>query len=272
MIGDSVAKTIRSGTRLTLIRLRRVMVTLSDDDARTGRSSGTSGRRGGLAARPVLVAGLVGLLGAAAGEGEEHVVEVGAAQPDVEHLDAAALQPAQRLGEGVGAAADRDADPPGLLVDLRLARPRAGRSRSTGPADVLGARPTVSSSRCPPTCALSSSPVPRAMTRPRSMTTIESASRSASSRYCVVSRIVVPPSARSAMNSHMPSRLRGSRPGGRLVEEQHPRPGDQRGGDVEPAAHAAGVGLRRPGRRVREVEPLQQLARARPRASRRPSR
>jgi hypothetical protein len=30
MIGDSVANTIRSGTRLTLIRLRRVIVTLSE--------------------------------------------------------------------------------------------------------------------------------------------------------------------------------------------------------------------------------------------------
>ncbi len=72
--------------------------------------------------------------------------------------------------------------------------------------------PTVSSSRSPPTWALSSSAVPRAMTAPWSMTTIRSASRSASSRYWVVSRIVVPSLTRSAMNSHMPSRLRGSSP------------------------------------------------------------
>ena len=93
---------------------------------------------------------------------------------------------------------------------------------------------------------------------------MRSASRSASSRYWVVSRIVVPPSARSAMNSHMPSRLRGIEPGGRLVQEQHPRTGDQRRGDVEPAAHAAGVRLRRPVGRVGEVEAGQQLVGPRP--------
>ena len=39
--------------------------------------------------------------------------------------------------------------------------------------------------------------------------------------------------------------------GGRLVEEDHRRPADQAGGQVEPAAHAAGVGLRACGRRRR---------------------
>jgi len=47
---------------------------------------------------------------------------------------------------------------------------------------------------------------------------------------------------------------------GRLVEEQHLRPGQQAGGDVEPAAHPAGVGPGRPVSRLRQVEPLQQLA------------
>ncbi|WP_324276077.1 hypothetical protein [Blastococcus brunescens] len=50
------------------------------------------------------------------GQGEEHVVEVGTAQPHVEHLDPGALQQAQSLGEHLGAAADRQAQPPGLLV------------------------------------------------------------------------------------------------------------------------------------------------------------
>jgi hypothetical protein len=46
---------------------------------------------------------------------------------------------------------------------------------------------------------------------------------------------------------------------GRLVEEQHPRAGQQARGDVEPTAHAAGVGPGRPVGRLRQVEPLQQL-------------
>ena len=43
----------------------------------------------------------------------------------------------------------------------------------------------------------------------------------------------------------------GVEAGGGLVEEQHLGPGHQRGGQVEPAAHAARVARRRPGRRPR---------------------
>ena len=51
----------------------------------------------------------------------------------------------------------------------------------------------------------------------------------------------------------------GVEPGGGLVQEQHGRPGDERGGEVEPAPHAAGVGLGRPLGGVDELEPLEQL-------------
>jgi hypothetical protein len=61
------------------------------------------------------------------------------------------------------------------------------------------------------------------------------------------------------MTSHSASRLRGSRPGGRLVEEQHLRPVDQGGSQVEPAPHAAGVGLGHPVGGLDQVEPLEQL-------------
>jgi len=47
--------------------------------------------------------------------------------------------------------------------------------------------------------------------------------------------------------------------GGGLVEEQHARPVDQAGGEVEPAAHAPGAGLRRSAAGVGEAEPLQQV-------------
>ena len=47
---------------------------------------------------------------------------------------------------------------------------------------------------------------------------------------------------------------------GRLVEEQHPWAGQQARGDVEPAAHAAGVGPGGPVGRLSQVEPLEQLA------------
>ena len=68
------------------------------------------------------------------------------------------------------------------------------------------------STRWPPMDAFNSSAVPRAITFPSSMTQMLSASRSASSRYCVVSSTVVPSPTRVVMMSHMPRRLRGSSP------------------------------------------------------------
>jgi hypothetical protein len=46
---------------------------------------------------------------------------------------------------------------------------------------------------------------------------------------------------------------------GRLVEEQHLRAGDEARGDVQPAAHATGIGPGRPVSRLRQAEPLQQF-------------
>src|SRR5690606_28530083 len=49
-------------------------------------------------------------------------------------------------------------------------------------------------------------------------------------------------------------------PGGGLVEEQHRWPVDEGGGQVEPAAHPAGVGLGRAVGGLDQAEALQQLA------------
>ena len=48
--------------------------------------------------------------------------------------------------------------------------------------------------------------------------------------------------------------------GGRLVEEQHLRPGDERGAEVQAPAHAARVGADEPGARLVEREALEQVA------------
>ena len=77
---------------------------------------------------------------------------------------------------------------------------------------------------------------------------------------------------RDAALDRLPEREPAARvePGGRLVEEQHRRAEHERGGEVEPAAHAAGVGLRRPLGGLGELEALEQLAaraRARPRGA-----
>ena len=47
--------------------------------------------------------------------------------------------------------------------------------------------------------------------------------------------------------------------GRRLIEEQHGRARNERRGQVEPAAHATGIGLRRAARRIEEFETVEQL-------------
>jgi hypothetical protein len=63
---------------------------------------------------------------------------------------------------------------------------------------------------------------------------------------------------------HLPHRKAGDRveAGRRLVEEENGRLEDERGGEVEPPAHAAGVRLRRAPRRLDEVEAREQFVRA----------
>ena len=113
----------------------------------------------------------------------------------------------------------------------------------------------------PPTDALSWAGVPSAITRPWSITAMPSASWSASSRYCVQSRIVVPAAGQRAHDvPHLVARAR-VQAGRRLVEEHQLRRHDEAGRDVEPAPHAARVVL---------DEPAGRLGRGRtPRAARR---
>ncbi len=104
------------------------------------------------------------------------------------------------------------------------------------------------SSRSPPTCALSSSDVPSAITSPWSITAMRSARRSASSRYWVVSSTVVPRD-EPLDRSQSADAAADVETGRRLVEEEHGRPRDERGREVEPSPHSAGVRLARAGRR-----------------------
>ena len=106
----------------------------------------------------------------------------------------------------------------GIGDDAARRRRRRGVRRRT-PARRVGrgdaartATGTVTSMRSSPMRAFSSSGVPWATVRPWSSTTMSSASRSASSRYCVVRMTVVPSRTRSRSMSHRSPRLRGSRP------------------------------------------------------------
>ena len=137
--------------------------------------------------------------------------------------------------------------------------PPPGPSPSTAPA----AAPTWSRSATriartsPPTRSFSSSDVPSAITCPPSITAIESASRSASSRYCVVSRRVVPSFDELADDVPHLQPAPGVEPGRRLVQEQDLRPADEARAEVQAPAHAARVGLGGPVRRVGQLEALE---------------
>ena len=89
-----------------------------------------------------------------------------------------------------------------------------------------------------------------------------SQSWSASSRYCVVRKTVVPCPLIRRSSSQTVSRLAGSRPGGRLVEEQHLGLVHERRREVEPALHAAGVALDHAVGGVLELDEREQLLRA----------
>ena len=207
---------------------------------------------GSWSCRLLLVSSLV--VGACAGQGEEHLVQAGQVQGQLGDGDA-------RGGRAAPTAAASAASPrtgtlqrrrgaatpaavPATSARTAAPRPAAAPGRPAGPAGVW-----------PPTIRLSSSGVPWAMTRPWSMTVISSASASASSRYCVVSRTVDAVGDQAAHDVPHVLALGRVEAGGRLVEEDHRRPADQARGQVEPAAHAAGVGLGRPVGRLGQVEP-----------------
>jgi hypothetical protein len=74
--------------------------------------------------------------------------------------------------------------------------------------------------------------------------------------YWVVSSTVTPSPTRPQVSPSAGIQARG-----RFVEVEDPGPPDHAGGEVEPASHAAGVGLGRPAAGVGEGELLQQLSR-----------
>ena len=138
-------------------------------------------------------------------------------------------------GAGVG---DREADLARGGVDDRLVGEIGEHCAAS--ADWVGSTRTESTSA--PTVALSSVAVPSAAILPWSTTAIRCASRSASSRYCVVSRTVVPSRRSWSTVFHSSWRVRGIEAGGRLVEQHHGRAAGEARAEVEPAPHPAAVG------------------------------
>ena len=143
-----------------------------------------------------------------AGEGEEHVVERRLMDLDVVDRDPGVVQRAHNRGRQADSRAHRRAQAASVVADVH----RTGdEGRSASPRR-RSASLSVTSRRAPPVCAFSSAAVPPAITRPWSMTTIRSASSSASSRYCVVSSSVTPSATSSRITSHIRTLLVGSSP------------------------------------------------------------
>ena len=244
MIGWMLENTSSSGTRGIAHE-----VALGDDQAVVQRASearpGRPGRPGprdqaldgpgdGAHDRPSLgrpAAAVVGRLrlGGVTGERQEHVVERRPMQ-----ATSSSATPAASRSRIASTQAGARRSPRRRTATARRARPsarprRPARRTSTAARRAGRGRARRPPAARPPTWAFSSSAVPWAMIRPASTTAMRSASWSASSRYCVVSSSVVPP--RTSVVDHVPHVQPAARvePGGRLVEEQHRRPGDQAG-------------------------------------------
>ena len=180
---------------------------------------------------------LLGALEVAAGLLDEHVVERGLHQ--LERLDRTTGL-VQRAHDRRHVRARR-ARRPTIRVPSRPASAR--RSARVSPRRAPIRPPAITSSRCGRRPAPSAPPAcPRRPSCPSSMIPTRSASWSASSRYCVVRKTVVPSSFSRRTSSQIAMPADGVEAGGRLVEEQDPRVVDERRREVEPPAHAAGVG------------------------------
>ena len=150
-----------------------------------------------------------------------------------------------------------------------VAGDRARAERAPRPPRTRRRRRASGRARWPATLRLSSAGVPSATTRPPSMTATRSASRSASSRYCVVRKTVMPAPTSSAITSHIALAAARVEAGGRLVEEEHRGARDEARGEVQAPPHPArvgtdpAVGRRRRGRSARAARGARARASAR---------
>ena len=191
------------------------------------------------------------------GEGEEDLVEAGQVQGELGDRDAGGGEPRDALGQRrvVG---DRHREH--ALADL-VGR-RAGR------------RPRTGSPRSGPSCAGSAGPDLQGLAADHPLEPFGGVVRDdpavVDHRDRVGERVGLlqvlgGEQHRRAVGDqradHVPHVLALGRvePGGRLVQEDHVGGADQAGGQVEPPAHAAGVGLGLPVRGVGQVEPVEQL-------------
>ena len=188
-------------------------------------------------------------------EREEDVVQGRPAQADVVHRDALVPEPPDDVDELLGASPGGDRQPPRVLVDRRGAvrRQELGRVSEQGAVvdddlDPLAAHLRLElvggAARDDPAVVDDGDLVGELV---RLLEVLRRQEQRRSLAHLVADHVPHPEAAA------------GVEAGRGLVEEEEPRSADERGGEVEAAAHAAGVRLRDPVGGVLEVEPLQEL-------------
>ena len=201
----------------------------------------------------IVAAGLVLALEVLAGLLDEDVVEASARRRSSDSTRIPASSSARTTG-AIAAAPSATS----TISFPSFAGSRSPKRSSTSMQSVASPSASPISSRGLPTSALSEAGVPSATILPALMIPTRSASWSASSRYWVVRKTVVPSSLR--LRDLLPDRLAADRveAGGRLVEEEHAGLVDERGGEVEPALHPARVGADAAVGGLRQPDPAEQ--------------
>ena len=131
---------------------------------------------------------------------------------------------------------------------------------SSAARSVDSSRTRTLSTRCERICCWISWMLPAASILPRSMMPIDVQKSASSERMWLEIKIVLPICLSSLSSAFISSRALGSRPGGRLVEDQHGRVVDQRLGQAEPLLHPLGEPVDVVVSLVGQVEQVEHLA------------
>ena len=200
-----------------------------------------AGRLVGLVGGRVIGGRIVGRR--ATGQGEEHLVERRAAQAPRRRSRCRRPRAPARPGAADRCPASTGSRPGGSARRGAARRRRSGASSSPARVEVVGPATRISTTSRP-AWRFSSSGVPVAIARPWSTMTTWSASWSASSRYCVVSRTSVPGGDQGPDRVPQLEAAARVEPGRRLVEQQQRRPPPtrlapgRRGGACRPSSCA----------------------------------
>jgi hypothetical protein len=195
--------------------------------------------------------------GTVAGEGEEHVVQGRLAQGQVLERDAGGVQPAQRLAQRPGAIGRREHDPAAVLV-IGWVFGLHGLQRPQRAVTVVGRHGQLQHRTAYPVLEL----VGHALADKAAVVDDGDPVGELVGLLQVLGGQQHGGAGVHQLADQRPQVPAAGRvqPGSGLVQEQHLRAADQAGGQVEPSAHAARVGLDLPVGGLSQADARQQLA------------